>query len=151
LVGGCGTRSGKLESNKCGKVQPKYAPSRSILYCVFGIYTSSHLGQNILTLLYLSSSLMPTGITLCLSQLTRGQVPNLPSSYFFFISARPLGVSMYLAWMSPYRSAASWYTSINFSLTGCPRRLGLSWRSFPYSHTKIPLCPWALRGWIHLQ
>ena len=60
------------------------------------------------TLEVLSSSDMPIGTTICLSQRTLGQLPNLPSRYFSLMRVSPLGERMNLAWISPYRSVASW-------------------------------------------
>lgn len=71
-----------------GNEQPKYAPSTSGHF-FFGMYTSSHLGQNTLTLEVRNSSLIPTGRTFYLSHKTLGQAPNLPATYFSFIIAKP--------------------------------------------------------------
>lgn len=100
---GLGVTTSKIFGNE----HPKYAPSTS-WHFFLGMYTYWHRGQNILTREVLIYSLIPIGKTCCLSHKTLGQIPNVPFKYFSLIIPNPLGVNIKRAWISPYRSVASW-------------------------------------------
>jgi hypothetical protein len=74
-LGGCSIILSKVVKKIYGKEQPKYEPSKFVAvetaaprvpelgdFAFYTMYTSSHFGQKILTLEFLSFSLKPTGM-----------------------------------------------------------------------------------------
>ena len=89
--GNCaGTRSQKRRRPDSHFVLLECKPLRSVDNIPFAL-SSAHYT---FTREVCGSSLIPTGSKSCLSQSTRGQVPNCPEMCFWYMSARPVGDNM---------------------------------------------------------